>query len=241
MSRKQILLKIVITGDANVGKTSVMSRFMRDLFQQKYNPTIGADFLTKEIQVDGRMITLQIWDTAGQEKFQSLGVAFYKGADAFIVVYDINVKKTFNSIEKHINNLNEHYDGKIHPFPLLIFGNKMDIQDDQMKIPTETVSQWIKKTKREQNTLFYEISCKDYEYKHIIDSGFIELCRMCIDNQTDSLLQQAFLQENNTYVRMPRETDPTKKKLNVTKRTCTAGSSRCLTQNPSSDAFCQIL
>ena len=52
--------------------------------------TIGADFLTKGVQVDDRLVTMQIWDTAGQERFQSLGVAFYRGADCCVLVYDVN-------------------------------------------------------------------------------------------------------------------------------------------------------
>lgn len=57
-----------------------MNQYVNNKFSLHYKATIGADFLTKELEVDGRMVTLQMWDTAGQERFQSLGVAFYRGA-----------------------------------------------------------------------------------------------------------------------------------------------------------------
>ena len=60
--------------------------------------TIGADFLTKEVSADDRLVTLQIWDTAGQERFQSLGVSFYRGSDGCILVFDVTMAKTFESL-----------------------------------------------------------------------------------------------------------------------------------------------
>eukprot|EP01084_Bolivina_argentea_P049714 91424_1 len=87
--KKKILLKVVILGDASVGKTSIRNRFVNDKFSKEYKATIGADFLTKEIFIDDKSVTIQIWDTAGQERFQSLGVAFYRGSDSCILLYDI--------------------------------------------------------------------------------------------------------------------------------------------------------
>lgn len=105
---------------------------MHKKFSQQYKATIGADFVTKELQIDDRLVTLQvsfsllslcfklqfcnslksmsinlysmcfyeqIWDTAGQERFQSLGVAFYRGADCCVLVYDVNVMKSFDTLD----------------------------------------------------------------------------------------------------------------------------------------------
>ncbi|KAI3955060.1 hypothetical protein MKW98_005063 [Papaver atlanticum] len=65
---------------------------------QQYKATIGADFVTKEVHLDDRIVTLQIWDTTGQERFQSLGVAFYRGADYCVLVYNVNVHKSFDNL-----------------------------------------------------------------------------------------------------------------------------------------------
>ena len=82
-----------------VGKTSLMNQYVNKKFSSQYKATIGADFLTKEVQVDDRLVTMQIWDTAGQERFQSLGVAFYRGADCCVLVYDVNSSKSFENLE----------------------------------------------------------------------------------------------------------------------------------------------
>ena len=97
-----------------------MNQYVNKKFSAQYKATIGADFLTKEVEVDDRVVTMQvrkvkaslhfsctivtswvmqIWDTAGQERFQSLGVAFYRGADCCVLVYDVNSQKTFDNLE----------------------------------------------------------------------------------------------------------------------------------------------
>ncbi|XP_073284748.1 ras-related protein Rab7-like isoform X4 [Primulina huaijiensis] len=97
--RRRTLLKIIVLGDSGVGKTSLMNQYVHKKFSQQYKATIGADFVTKELQIDDRPVTLQIWDTAGQERFQSLGVAFYRGADCCVLVYDVNVMRSFDTLD----------------------------------------------------------------------------------------------------------------------------------------------
>lgn len=92
-TRKKNILKVIILGDSGVGKTSLMHRYVNNKYSQQYKATIGADFLTKEVNVDDKVATMQIWDTAGQKRFQSLGVAFYRGADCYVLVYDLTNTK----------------------------------------------------------------------------------------------------------------------------------------------------
>jgi len=126
MYQKKVLLKLIILGDSGVGKTSIMNKYVRKKFDNRYKATIGADFLTKEIIIDDKLISLQIWDTAGQERFQSLGSAFYRGADACILVYDVTNPQTFD----HLNSWKDEFmiQGNINHnnFPLLVLGNKCD-------------------------------------------------------------------------------------------------------------------
>nr|GMD94097.1 ras-related protein Rab7 [Ipomoea batatas] len=98
-ARRRTLLKVIVLGDSGVGKTSLMNQYVHKRFSHQYKATIGADFVTKELLIDDRLITLQIWDTAGQERFQSLGVAFYRGADCCVQVYDVNVMRSFDSLD----------------------------------------------------------------------------------------------------------------------------------------------
>ncbi|KAI5588064.1 hypothetical protein POPTR_005G085300v4 [Populus trichocarpa] len=104
MSRRA-LLKVIVLGDIGVGKTSLMNQYVYKKFSQQYKSTIGADFVTKELQIDDKLVTLQIWDTAGQERFQSLGSAFYRGADCCVLVYDVNIQKSFETL----NNWHEEF------------------------------------------------------------------------------------------------------------------------------------
>lgn len=90
------LFKVVIIGNSSVGKSSLLRRFADDSFQESYLATIGVDFrfkylvfLGRSITVNGDIVKLQIWDTAGQERFRTITGAYYKGAHAIMIVYDI--------------------------------------------------------------------------------------------------------------------------------------------------------
>ncbi|KAG6482950.1 hypothetical protein ZIOFF_059590 [Zingiber officinale] len=90
------------------GLLNLTIRYVHKKFTQQYKVTIGADFVTKEILVNDRLVTLQIWDTAGQERFQSLGVAFYRGVDCCVLVYDVNVQRSFDTLDNwHDEFLNQ--------------------------------------------------------------------------------------------------------------------------------------
>eukprot|EP00218_Dolichomastix_sp_CCMP3274_P011453 CAMPEP_0170132524 /NCGR_PEP_ID=MMETSP0033_2-20121228/447_1 /TAXON_ID=195969 /ORGANISM="Dolichomastix tenuilepis, Strain CCMP3274" /LENGTH=208 /DNA_ID=CAMNT_0010367909 /DNA_START=19 /DNA_END=645 /DNA_ORIENTATION=+ len=137
-TRKRTLLKVIILGDSGVGKTSLMNQYVNKKFSGQYKATIGADFLTKEVQVEDRLVTLQIWDTAGQERFQSLGVAFYRGADCCVLVYDVNNAKTF----EHLNAWRNEFLIQASPsdpdnFPFVVLGNKIDKNNGADRVVTE--------------------------------------------------------------------------------------------------------
>jgi Ras-related protein Rab-7A len=89
----------VILGDSGVGKTTLLSQYITQKAGQS-KPTIGADFQKKEVMIDNQSVNLQIWDTAGQEKFQSLGYAFYRGADSCALVFDLTNQKSFDNLTK---------------------------------------------------------------------------------------------------------------------------------------------
>jgi len=102
-------------------------------FSTQYKATIGADFLTKELMVSDSLTTLQIWDTAGQERFQSLGVAFYRGADAAMILFDVTNRKSYENLK----SLRDEFLVQAAPknpetFPILIIGNRIDIEERQV-------------------------------------------------------------------------------------------------------------
>lgn len=86
---KPIQVKLVLLGEAAVGKSSLVSRFVNNEFHENKEPTIGAAFLTRKCKLEDRLIKFEIWDTAGQERFHSLAPMYYRNAQAALVVYDI--------------------------------------------------------------------------------------------------------------------------------------------------------
>lgn len=123
--------KVVLVGDQNVGKTSIISRFIHDNFEQSSNvpafitqPTVGIDFVTKTMQVDGETLRLQLWDTAGQERFRSLIPSYVRDADCCLIVLDVSSKSTMEGIDKWHDFVRDTrgQDGLV-----FLVGNKMDL------------------------------------------------------------------------------------------------------------------
>ena len=124
----RVVVKVIVLGSSNVGKTSLMRRFTQGQFTEKRVATTGADYLSKRLFLHGQHVVLQIWDTAGQERFHSgsLGNAFYRGSDAAILVYDVTNPKTFQQVEKWRDELLERIDSP-DTFPTVVVGNKTDM------------------------------------------------------------------------------------------------------------------
>lgn len=147
--RKKNILKVIILGDSGVGKTSLIQRYVNGKYTQQYKATIGADFSTKDVEVEDinggkATATLQIWDTAGQERFQSLGVAFYRGADCCILVYDVANEKSFAKLKTWRDDflLNSNVSNP-DSFPFIILANKMDIDDSKKQVSTKQANDLI--------------------------------------------------------------------------------------------------
>merc|ERR1712227_95611 len=100
-------VKLVLLGEAAVGKSSLVLRFVSNDFQENKEPTIGAAFLTQKCTIGERTIKYEIWDTAGQERFASLAPMYYRGAAAAIVVYDITVAESLQVAQKWVRELRQ--------------------------------------------------------------------------------------------------------------------------------------
>jgi Ras-related protein Rab-7A len=157
--RKKVLLKVIILGDSGVGKTSLMNQYVNKKFDNRYKATIGADFLTKELEVEGTLVTLQIWDTAGQERFQSLGSAFYRGADACILVFDLTSQESF----QHLTSWHDEFiiqAGQNKDFVLI--GNKNDLEDKRVVSQKGALAWCTKHSQDDENPIpYFETSAKE--------------------------------------------------------------------------------
>ena len=114
------LYKILIIGDEMVGKSKIISRFINDSYIDLYMSTIGVDFKSKIIVCDNNNIKLQIWDSSGNDKFDSITKLYYRGMNGIIIVFDVKSKKSFNNVTKWLDKIND-----INVTKLLI-GNNID-------------------------------------------------------------------------------------------------------------------
>jgi len=146
------LFKITIIGDSGVGKSSILLRFTDDDFEEGQPCTIGVDFKTKTMELNGKTINLSIWDTAGQEKFRSLTSSYYRGTHGIILVYDVSKRSTFTSIEHWLEEV-ENYATSPDVIKLLV-ANKIDMPEREI-----TKEEGIKFAKQKA-MLYIECSAK---------------------------------------------------------------------------------
>jgi small GTP-binding protein len=124
----EMMFKVVLVGDSFVGKTNIMSKYLKNIFQADSKATVGVEFGSKQFNVEGHSINAQIWDTAGQERYKAITSAYYKGAKGAFVVYDITRKESFESIDKWVSDLKASADKKL---TVVIIGNKSDLEDQR--------------------------------------------------------------------------------------------------------------
>ena len=137
--------KVVIIGDAGVGKTSLLRRFVENKFDKDYLSTLGANILSKEyVTPKGNIIELLLWDLAGQHVFKHARKRFYSGSQGAVVVYDVTRPASFQNIESWLNELPDN-------IPMILVGNKIDL-------PKEVLVDEAKKYAEEKGMSFLETS-----------------------------------------------------------------------------------
>ena len=122
------LYKIILIGDASVGKSNILSRYLSNVFKQDTKSTVGVEFGSKKVSVNGVNVKLQIWDTAGQERYRAITSAYYKGSKGCIIVYDITSEKSFEDVEKWYEEINKTAGKDIC---IVLVGNKCDLESER--------------------------------------------------------------------------------------------------------------
>ncbi|XP_024359484.1 ras-related protein RABH1e [Physcomitrium patens] len=118
--------KLVFLGDQSVGKTSVITRFMYDKFDNTYQATIGIDFLSKTMYLEDRTVRLQLWDTAGQERFRSLIPSYIRDSSVAVVVYDVSNRQSFLNTARWVEEVRTERGSDVI---IMLVGNKTDLLD----------------------------------------------------------------------------------------------------------------
>ncbi|KAI1310249.1 hypothetical protein EDD11_003834 [Mortierella claussenii] len=144
--------KLVFLGEQSVGKTSLITRFMYDTFDNTYQATIGIDFLSKTMYLEDRTVRLQLWDTAGQERFRSLIPSYIRDSSVAVVVYDITNRNSFMNTAKWIDDVRAERGTDVI---IVLVGNKTDLNEKRQV----TAEEGEKKAK-EFNIMFIETSAK---------------------------------------------------------------------------------
>ena len=178
--------KIIFVGDAGVGKTTIISRIMDNPFNENYEPSIGVDFMSKNLKYKGQNVKLQIWDTAGQEKYKGLIPSYVRNSSIVFVVYDVAVKTSFDNIPKWINFIKT-----IENTTLVLCGNKIDLSNREVKKEEgEALAQ-------KEGIAFFEVSAKtDENIKNMFYNVVVELPTFAESNTNKENLIKELMQEN---------------------------------------------
>ena len=157
-----ISLKVVFLGDTSVGKSCLAVRFIKNEFFEFQEPTIGAAFLGKTINVNDKRYKFEIWDTAGQERYRSLAPMYYRGAKAALVVYDVSMPETFNRAKTWVQELQKN----VNNIFIILVGNKCDLnnivkqEDVDEYIQNKDITHYLCSAKADINiaNIFYTIA-----------------------------------------------------------------------------------
>jgi len=171
--------KIVLLGDQSVGKTSLITRFMYDTFDNTYQATIGIDFLSKTMYLEDRTVRLQLWDTAGQERFRSLIPSYIRDSSVAIVVYDITNRQSFLSTSKWIDDVRSERGNDVI---IVLVGNKADLSEKRQVTVEEATAK-----STQMNIMFMETSAKaGHNVKSLFKKIALSLPGMEKEGQADA-------------------------------------------------------
>lgn len=169
--------KIVMLGDGAVGKTAMTTRFTQNFFDTDYKRTIGSDFAIKRLQLEdlNAQVTLQIWDLAGQPRFESVRQGFYRGARGGLLLYDVTRRRTFLNID----NWKEEAFGNLQKeIPLVVVANKVDLRDSRV-VAIEEGEEYA----NNNSFIYVESSALTGEN---VEEAYANLCRKMIEESTST-------------------------------------------------------
>ncbi|KAL0088076.1 ras family-domain-containing protein [Phycomyces blakesleeanus] len=165
MSSYNYIIKYIIVGDSGVGKSCLLLQFTDKRFYSGRELTIGVEFGTKFITVDGKQVKLQIWDTAGQESFRSITQSYYRGAAGALLVYDISRRESFEHIPMWLADVRKHANPHT---TIMLIGNKSDLDPRQRQVTHEEAAKFAKDN---DIPLFLETSAKSSDN---VEEAFIK-------------------------------------------------------------------
>ncbi len=153
LNQYDLLFKVLLIGNSGVGKSSLFLRFVDDIWEDSFVPTIGVDFKVKTLSIEDKKIKLQIWDTAGQERFRTIISSYYKGAHGILLIFDLSDIETFKSLNNWLIEIERNANKNVIK---VLIGNKCDLTEER-KVSVQEVNEFA-----EINGMKYvETSAKD--------------------------------------------------------------------------------
>ncbi len=122
------IFKVLLLGNSDVGKSSLLLRYVDSVWSDTFVPTIGVDFKVKTIEIDGKKVKLQIWDTAGQERFRTVVSTYFRGAHGIFLIYDITNRDSFKNLENWLIEIEKNASENVLK---ILIGNKNDLEDER--------------------------------------------------------------------------------------------------------------
>ena len=180
-----VFFKILLIGDLGVGKSCVILRYVEGDFPGNIMSSIGVDFKTKQIELDDHSIKMQIWDTAGHEKFRTITTSYYKSAQAIIILYDITQKSSFDHIRNWITEIDKF--GKQGVLKVIV-GNKLDLENNR-KISKEDAENLALK----YGSKLWEVSAKDNTN---IEEMFVDTIKTLLEKNSKIISESSSMGNN---------------------------------------------
>ena len=174
-------IQLLVIGDSSVGKTSLITRYTNGTFKEEYLATVGLDYYSKVEAINNQTINIKLWDTVGQERYKALTQNFFRSAEGVLLTFDVTNTDSFNNLKDWIGSIKTNMEGKNIFLPLIIVGNKIDMEDSR-EINKEDADKFAS----DNNYKYFETSAKTGEG---VDDAVRDLVNQVM-NQGDQLDDQ---------------------------------------------------
>ena len=190
-----LMIKVVTIGESGVGKTNIISRYVRDEYSESTISTVGIDFTSKMLTVEGNKVNLQIWDTAGQERMRAIASAYYRDANGALLIYDISSKETFERIPFWVKEIRDNGNERVK---IILVGNKSDLTDER-EVSIEEAKSYAK----DKGYYYMEVSAKTNQ-NNCVTMAFLELVKNIV---SDLKPEEMVHMRHNSQVRKVFQSD----------------------------------
>ena len=208
-SNYQYIFKLILIGNSGVGKSCILQRYMKHTFNESYKCTIGVDFLMKSLVINGQTVKLQLWDTAGQEKYKSMVSSYYRGANVALIVFDLTNHQSFEALPLWIETF---YKNGPEQKNIILIGNKKDLIE--LRQVTQQEAEAFSET---NNMMYFETSAKEGDNIEYVFNYAAEKLLEFYGGNNEAILKRQMAPnddiQSSNFKEIRIEESPSKKKI----------------------------